>query len=295
MFDPIKPHFEYNKRSAFMSYHCADIINEFINEYQDNYQPIINKLYSYFPIIIKKHKYYTQQFRFFKLNDFEVSAREVMDSITDDYTINSYAQSRDGGGISMVYDGNSYTHGTLRAFKTLYPDYAERLKNAYREAIKNDEHAGVISSKIDEKIKFIKQWAIDNHQIRETNAKGQFVDNKNIKKFNDLNISAYYVNENTLNFFCSGSSTIYSCVFSEDGYKLYGTVSASLFETERNLFPDTEIDEDEGFDRLLLKHAINDDYLVMENSNGEIIPYDDLILCFKYIVSAIYDKEISKK
>ena len=51
MFDPIKPHFEYNKRSAFMSYHCADIINEFIDEHQDNYQPIKNKLYSYFPIV----------------------------------------------------------------------------------------------------------------------------------------------------------------------------------------------------------------------------------------------------
>jgi hypothetical protein len=275
--------FEYSDLGVYLSYHCRDIIKEFMLKHKNDHKYVETKDYLYFDVPSLFNTDSEEVFKFFWLKN-EPSDLDAILKQLDKANLRAFIKARDADGFSLTTNRLNYTGTYLYKLESIYPELADSLRKKYQETVNQDSVATDIAIIVDDNIDFFKEWVKKNKQFKKTNKKGVIVDNSKIKRFNDLDYSIYSVADNILNISCIASSTIYSCVFTEYGYKVYGSFDKTATYIEQSLFPDTEVDEEQENDTLFLKHCLNDKFLILEMTKDRILPYDDLLVTLSLIL-----------
>ncbi len=173
--------------------------------------------------------------------------------------------------------------------------YAERLADffkvkqsdilaVYKDFVsqEDDEEMNEYASELAAFIPKLHQFVIDKKRIKKDINSSKI--KQRIKGYCDLDFYTYLY-DNKLIVACYASATMYAIDFTSDGYVVYGERNDYGKEIEQKLDKKYDWDNEE-YEPSFLKH-LNSDLIIMTETNGEIVVYNEMVRHLHLIVEYI--------
>lgn len=282
-----EPMFEYSTPSELISYACSDVIKSFVAESCKNFLVNQTDHYSFYRLPYKMKSGSDNEIEILLHHKDYDSFKDMEKDPFIDMFIHSFIVAEKSGGAALRLTYGHYIEDYFETIKNAgYSEFSNQLRKTTTDFIKQLSAANDLAKQCDERIEFVKNFALKHNQNK-TLVNGHYEAVGKIKKYNDLNVSAYYVDTDKLMFCCYASAMLYLCVFNDSGYVLYGQHNDYGFHQEEKIDDSFDSDYEDSHDRLFLKHALKPEFILMTKVNDVVTPYSKTLNAFNSIAKLI--------